>query len=122
MKTIIDNNYIVNNFGYSVEGNLKNAKLGHMTYDKFLNMIYDSLCDHVIQNNININSEEELESKLDTEYKKTLYKRAQAIQAIFVLENGDNRFIYGETENIAPAVKTIIRDNLKLYQRKRILK
>ena len=120
MKTLIENNYIINEFGYSIDDNLKENS--HMNSSKFLNLVYESVCDFIVENNINIETHEDVEKELNTTFKKDTFKRCQAIQAIYVLENADTRFIYGETTNIAPAVKRIIRDTLKLFQRTRVLR
>lgn len=120
MKTIIDNSYLINEFGYDIAANLKD--LPHMVEDKFINIVYDSVCDFIIENNRYINSNDDVENYLDNQFKKDTFKRCQAIQAIYVLENGDARFVYGEEINIAPAVEKLVKDSLKLFQRMRFIK
>lgn len=120
MKTIIDNNYMINEYGYSIDENL--LQDAYMNTTIFLKQVYHAVCDFVIKNNIHYKNSHEVEAFLDDDIKKETFKRALGLQAIYILENGDFRFLAGETENIAPAVVDIVRDNLKLYQRRRVLK
>ncbi len=122
MQTKLTADYLINKFGYNIVDRLKDAEAGSsIAINAFLDMIYNDVVINVLENNITLDDAEQVEVLLNTDFKKDTFMRAQAIQAIYTMENGKGAFIEGK-QDICPETKNILNKVLKLYQRTMFLK
>lgn len=93
----VTNDFIVNNFGKNLALEMRSEAVdANRQVEIYLDRLYERICAKVMQDDVRVQSLDDIRSRLDTEEKVELFKKAQAWQAIYESSNAINGLVLDE--------------------------